>query len=470
MLYTQNQKILPPVQSHEFLPPVSRWTSLAGIFLIASIGAGIGLSSWIKYDVTVKASATVRPIGDTRLVQPNMEGTVKDILVKENQVVKQGDMIAFLETEQLQIKKSQVLGNIQQGNLQLGQIDAQVNSLDTQILAEQRVIERTVTVAESDLVRNQREYQERQINTQSELQAAEANLQKSHAGLQKAHADLNFAKLDRDRYEQLSQTGAVGRREYEQKKLIVDQSQAIVESEQKAVEIAKSKVDSAKAAVNPTKATVNIAKDRIAQETARGEANIAILRKERQALIQRRVDMENQLNQSRKEIQQIESQLRNSVIRATSDGIILKLNLRNAGQVVRLSEPIAEIVPQDAPLVIKAAIPTAEIKNVVANQKVQLRVNACPYPDYGTLNGVVKAISPDVITPQNNNSGETTPTSANSAPSYFEVTIQPESLKFGNSSHECRIQSGMDAQADIISRQETAIQFMLRKARLITDL
>lgn len=248
--------------------------------------------------------------------------------------------------------------------------------------------------------------------------------------------------------------------------MLVEQTQAILESEQEAVSIAEAKVASAKAASNPTDAPLAIAKDRIAQERARGEANIAILRKERQGLIQRRVEMQNQLNQSRKEIQQIDSQIRNGVVRATSDGVILKLNLRNPGQVVRLSEAIAEIVPQNAPLVIKAAIPTAEIKNITLQQRVQLRVNACPYPDYGTLNGVVKAISSDVITPQNNNSGGTNAT----ASSYFEVTIQPERLQFGNGMSQCRIQSGMDAQADIISRQETALQFMLRKARLITDL
>ncbi|OUL36974.1 hemolysin D [Nostoc sp. T09] len=468
MLYTHNQKILPEVQE-DFIPPVSAWTSLAGMFLVGTVGSAIGLSSWVKYNVTVKAAATVRPIGDIRLVQPKMEGTVKNILVKENQIVKQGDVIAYLDVEQLRIKKSQLLGNLQQGRLQLIQIDAQINSLDTQIIAEKRVIEKTVSSAQSDLARNQRDYEERQINSQSEFQAAAANLQKAYADLQKAYADLDFAKLDRDRYEQLASSGAIGRREYEEKKLIVEQIKSTIEGEKRSIDIAKAKVQSAKAAVNPTKATVVIAQERIAQETARGEATIATLEKEKQALMQHRIDMQNQFSQSVKEIQQIENQLKSSIIRATSDGIILKLNLRNPGQVVRISEPIAEIVPQDAPLVIKAVIPTAEIKNVAVGQKVQLRVDACAYPDYGTLKGVVNAISPDVITPQSNNTGAAIATTTPSA-SYFEVNIQPESIAFGNNNHQCHIQSGMDAKADIISKEETALQFMLRKARLITDL
>jgi HlyD family secretion protein len=132
--------------------------------------------------------------------------------------------------------------------------------------------------------------------------------------------------------------------------------------------------------------------------------------------------------------------------------------------VVNPSEAIAEIVPQNAPLVIKAMVPAAEIKKVAVGQTVQLRVDACPYPDYGTLKGVVRAVSPDAIAPQSNNTG-TIP-----SVSYFEATITPEHLSFGNQNRKCLIQPGMDAKADIISKEETALQFMLRRARLISDL
>ncbi|BAZ50655.1 hypothetical protein NIES4103_32720 [Nostoc sp. NIES-4103] len=470
MLYTYSTKLLPSEQNEEFLPPVSRWTSLAGIFLVVSLGAGISLSSWVKYNVTVKAAAVVRPTGEIRLVQPKIEGTVKSILVKENQLVKQGDVIARLDDEQLQIKKSQLQDNIQQIRLQILQIYAQIRDLNTQIIAEATVAERSVASAQADLARNQREYQERQITTSSELVAAQASLEKAEADLQKAQADLSFAEVDRDRYEQLAQVGAIGRREFEQKKLVVVQTKAILAAETKAVDIAKAKVQAAKASVNPTTATVAIAQERIAQETAKGEASLAILKKEKQALIQRRVEMQNQLGQSHKELLQVNNQLQDTILRASANGIILKLNLRNPGQVLRASEAIAEIAPNNAPLVIKAVIPTQEIKNVAVGQKVQLRIDACPYPDYGTLKGLVTAVSPDVIASKTNNPEIATPSSATSANSYFEATIQPEKIIFGNGDRQCHIQSGMEAKADIISKEETALQFMLRKARLITDL
>nr|WP_211176024.1 HlyD family efflux transporter periplasmic adaptor subunit [Brasilonema sp. UFV-L1] len=473
-MQTQNQKLLPSLQipsihSDGFLPPVSPWTSLAGVFLVGTVGAVFSLASSVKYNVTVKANANVRPAGDLRLVQPEIEGTVKQIFVKENQVVKQGDAIALLNDDQLQIKKSQIKGNIDQNKLQLIQMYAQIKSLDVQIIAEKRVIEQVVSSAKTELARSQREYQERQITTTSDSLTAIANLQKAEVELQKAKVDLDFAIVDRDRYEQLSRSGAIGRREFEQKKLAVEQTKLLLQGQQKAIDTAKAKVKSAQAALNPSDATVSMAKKRVEQEIARGEATIATLLKEKEALIQRRAEIENQINQSRKDIQQLDTQLKSSIICATSDGTILKLNVYNPGQVVRTSEAIAQIVPLNAPLVIKAAIPPAEIKKVAVAQSVQLRLDSCPYPDYGTLKGTVSSISPDAIT-SGSNSGTLTTSSSTVGASYFEVTVKPETLTFGRGEYKCHLQAGMAATADIISKEETALQYLLRKARLTTDL
>ena len=86
MTYTHNQEFNSVFETDNSLPPISRWTSLAGLFLIGTVITSIYLSSWVKYNVTVKAAAIVRPIGETRVVQSPIEGTVKSIKVKENQM------------------------------------------------------------------------------------------------------------------------------------------------------------------------------------------------------------------------------------------------------------------------------------------------------------------------------------------------------------------------------------------------
>jgi multidrug efflux pump subunit AcrA (membrane-fusion protein) len=104
-----------------------------------------------------------------------------------------------------------------------------------------------------------------------------------------------------------------------------------------------------------------------------------------------------------------------------------------------------------------------------------LRVSACPYTDYGTLKGVVSQISEDTIKPQNNGATATAAATASSQQegavgTFYEVTIQPEVLSLGKGKNQCQIQVGMEGRADIISKEETVLQFFLRKARLIPDL
>jgi HlyD family secretion protein len=460
MLYTHNSQVVSTVETDTVLPPVSSWLYFTGIFLVGTVTVGVVLSSWIKYNVTVKAAATVRPTGEVRVVQSQVEGTVKSIFVKENQLVKSGDKIAQIDNEELLIERSQVKDNIQQSHLQIIQIDAQINALGNQIAAENNLIANTVNAAKSDLSRNQREYQERQINTKSEWLATLASSQKSEADVRKAQADLEFAKVDRDRYQQLAKIGAIGRREFEQKQLVVKQLESVLQSERKSLEISKLKILSARVAVNPSIANVTIAQERVAQEIARGESSLATLNKEKQQLIERRIQLHSQIKQYQQAIKQLDHKLKNSIVVATSSGIILKQNLRNPGQVIRMSESIAEIVPANAKLVIKAKIPAGDINKVVVGKVAKLRINSCPYPDYGTLDGVVKSISPDVITNR-----EQTASSG-----YFEATIEPAQHVFGNQKQQCQLQPGMQAQADIITQEETALQFMLRKARLATDL
>jgi len=50
------------------------------------------------------------------------------------------------------------------------------------------------------------------------------------------------------------------------------------------------------------------------------------------------------------------------------------------------------------------------------------------------------------------------------------IAVKPEASTFGHGEHKCHIQAGMAETSNILYSSETALQFMLRKARLITDL
>lgn len=104
-----------------------------------------------------------------------IEEIVKNILLKENQVVKKRDAIAYIDSSQLPTKKSQLVGNIQK-NQQLAQLDAQILALDGQIAAENNRSARTFASAEADMNRTQRNYQDRKVIVTSDVQEAESNI------------------------------------------------------------------------------------------------------------------------------------------------------------------------------------------------------------------------------------------------------------------------------------------------------
>ncbi|MDZ8189991.1 MAG: HlyD family efflux transporter periplasmic adaptor subunit [Nostoc sp. ChiSLP02] len=452
MVSQPNSVLLPQAEEKDFLPPLGSWTSVGGAIALVTMTIAVGVASVTKYKVTVQAQATVRPAGELRLVQAATEGPVMRIFVKENQVVKTGDAIATIDDSRLQTKKSQLESSIGQIKLQLVQINAQIHDLDNQIVAETDRSNRAFAAAQAELSNRSRDYRDKQIITVSDAQEASANVKA-------ASAALKAAETKRNRYESVAKVGALSQDQFEEAQLAVRQ-------QEQALSATKAKLQSLQAALNPSNAEVAIAQERIAQEKATGTANIAALNKERNTLIGQQIETQKQLEHDRRELTQVNIELKETIISATADGVISKLNIRNPGQTLRPGEEIAQIVPTSAPLVIKAVVGTEDKSKLKPGQNVQMRVGACPYPDYGTLKGQVKTISPDAFFPQtNNNASTTTPKGA----AFYEVTIEPQSLSLGKGKKQCTIQMGMEGKADIISKQETVLQLFLRKARLIAD-
>lgn len=627
MLSDPNQNLLPIAKSDEFLPPLSAWNTLGGLFLVGTVAAAVTMAAIAEYPITVKVPATIRLTGEVKIVQAAVEGTIQRIEVRENQEVSQGSAIAILDDSQLQIQKVQVQNNLQNIQQQLAQMNAQIQAIDRQMMAETDRSTRTVASGQAELSRQQRDYKDRQANTLLEVEEAVANLRVVEQELGKAQSDLNVemanlslmeasldaslfqgsqyqlnftrdidsintlskqqleqiaqespvesaanvrkereqlsqmqselrsaradltgieralaaAQLKRDRHQNLLETGAISRQVFEEFQLLFDQQtqalaaqiariesyqtgmkqqeqviagaearlqnelaevqlmvkqqkQAVVAQkarvetqkqaiarEEQAVAAAQAKVQRARTALNPNDSQVAIARESIEGEQAIGLLRIAELTQQREALIQQKIDQDNQGKFLEQELAQIQRQIQQNVIQAPESGKILQLNLRNPGQVVRIGEEIAHISPIQAPLVVKAWVPSSEISQVETGQDVHLRIEACPHSEYGTLPGKVSAISPDTISVENNRSGG----NSQAANSSYEIMIEVQefyltqkSRRGANPSESSPVQSserddrrcllhpGMQARADIVSQTETFLNFVLRSSRI----
>jgi multidrug efflux pump subunit AcrA (membrane-fusion protein) len=398
--HTSNETFLPPIQENEFLPPLGYWTRLGGLGIVGIVAIAIPLASVIQFKQTVRGQASIRPDGELRLVQAATAGPIIDIVAKENQPVKQGDVIASIDRSHLETKQNQLQTSIQQAQLQIGQVEAQISA--QKILAMAEVEE-----------------------AQADLRAIEATFQ--------------TAQAKRDRYQPIAEQGALPLNELEEAQLTVEQ-------QAQAIEAAQARVQRARAAVE----------------------------REEKSLIQQKIELSKQLEQSTYELRQVGNDLRHTTVTATSDGIISQLNLRNPGQTVSAGQEIAQIVPSHAPLQIKAVISPDDIDKIETGQTAQMRVSACPYPDFGVLEGNVTNISQDTIKPSVNRLEEMNSAAPaagqNAIAPFYEVTIEPQSHELAQKNRRCSLQLGMEGQVDIVTREETVLRFLLRKARLLTDL
>lgn len=430
----QNLNFLPSLEPDDFIPPLDRLTSSGGLILFAFFGVAILLTSILKYKVTVKTAAVVRPLGEQRLVQTAIAGAIGSIKTRENEIVKAGEIIATLDDSQLQTKQIQLQEDIEQAIKQLKQSELQTNQIDRQIAASIEAKKSIVASGHANLTLSQRRYQEQQITTKAELQ--------------KAMAAAKLATEELTRYRGLAGTGAVSRLQ--------------ISIKEAALEEANAKVQQVRATLNPSIAEVTVAKEQITRERAEAEEKLAALDRDKENLIEKKITIEQKLDRARNELQQTKLDRQKAIVRAPINGIIQQLSLRNPNQFVSAGTIVARVAPNHSPLIVKTSIASEDIGKIEKGQTAQLRVFACPYTDYGTLIGQISAIAPDI----SNKQADKTADRENGT---YEVTIQPKYTSLIGSGGECKIQTGMGAIADIITNEETVLVFLLRKARLMTD-
>ncbi len=383
----------------------------------------------------VKAPARIRPNGELRIVQSAVAGKVKSIQVTSNQVLNKGDVIAYIDDSDLIIQKKQLQGSIEQGNILLARTDAQIAAVEQKIIAEKNKINSTIASAEAELSRQKRRYKDRKITTVAEVAEIEAV--------------LKLAQEEYNRYQELADTGAI--------------SWLKLKEKEAALETAVARLQKVKAALNPSTAEMEIAQKQIAQAKAIGKATLASLTADKEQLKQQKAEIANNLYRNQQELELLETKFQDTIIRSPIAGTIQQLHFRNSNQVVQEGDILAQIAPSNTPLEIKTWVAPEAISKLEVGQRALIKISACPYPDYGTLPGTVSAVSPD-------SSIESQDRGNNIATASYEVTIQPQSLSLSSGAKKCTIQAGMEGRAEIITQKETVLTFLLRKARLLTDL
>ena len=106
-------------------------------------------------------------------------------------------------------------------------------------------------------------------------------------------------------------------------------------------------------------------------------------------LMQGEVNMLEDINSDLQETEKLISQAK---VTAPYDGIVDKIYIEKENITVYEDAPIISIIKKDSELEMKCYVKNSDIADIKINQKVDIKLDAYPYSDYGTVDGKVTFI------------------------------------------------------------------------------
>ena len=135
------------------------------------------------------------------------------------------------------------------------------------------------------------------------------------------------------------------------------------------------------------------------------------------------------------------------VVAAPASGEVIDLKFTSPGAVVRPGEPIAEIVPEDARLMVEAHIRPEDVNHVHLEQRARIKFTAFKYRSTSMVTGRVTYVSGDRLTDR-----------ATNLP-YYSVLIVADAAALAEAG-ELKLQAGMPAEVYIEGSTQTPLQYL----------
>ena len=312
-------------------------------------------------------------------------GRIGKVLVKDNEAVKAGQILAKIEAADYQAAVDEAKGALAlaEGEARSAGVDVPRTSED--VASGNSSANAQLSGAEADLMRAQSTYEQSQT---ADLAYAQANVEKSRANAQLAKADL-------ERYTPLLQKGEISKQQFDAAKANADATaSALVADEQRYaqakrnVDVAKAQLDAAKARVEGAHAGVASARadvKRVAMRSADAQAKLA------------------KVDQARASLQAALLNLGYCDIVAPIDGVVTHKQLE-AGQIVQQGQGLMTIVPlQD--VWVTANFKETQLRNMKPGQKAYLKVDTYgkTFPGHvdsiaGATGAVVSLLPPENAT------------------------------------------------------------------------
>ncbi|WP_223281601.1 HlyD family type I secretion periplasmic adaptor subunit [Xenorhabdus griffiniae] len=140
--------------------------------------------------------------------------------------------------------------------------------------------------------------------------------------------------------------------------------------------------------------------------------------------------------------------LRSYTLRASVDGVVQQLAIHTLGGVVQSAQQLMVIVPDDTLFEAEVMVLNKDVGFVHAGQSVEIKVDAFPYTRYGTVRGKVAHISKDAVKDEQ-------------LGLVFPARVRMERTSIAVDESEVPLQAGMSVTAEIRTGDRRVIDYLI---------
>lgn len=407
--------------------------------------AAIGWASWAQIDQVTVGQGKVIPSSQIQVVQNLEGGLVKEILVKEGQLVKKGQQLLLIDDTRFRSdyrEREQQVANLTASVLQLS---ASINSvavnrdfniqdweksvvLDYGKLTFPPVLEET----QPQLTQRQKaEYREDLDNLRNQLSVIDQQVEQKQQDLVEIEARVRnlrqsyqYAKKELDITQPLADEGVVPRIELLKLQRQVNDTRREMTSSELKIPVIKSAI----------------------KESMLNRIDVALkFRSEQQEKLNNAQDQLSALVES---AVGLEDRVNRTVVVSPVTGKIKTLNVNTVGGVIQPGMDIVEIVPTEDTLLVEAKIAPKDIAFLRPNLNAIVKFTAYDFTKYGGLVGELEHISADTTQDEEGNS-------------FYIVRVRTEKTSFGQDA-DLPIIPGMTTSVDIITGKRTVLEYLLK--------
>ena len=441
------------------LPSVAPWTKLITQVILVGVTVGAGWSIVARVDVVVTASGKLEPLSQSQVIQSRAGGVVTAVLVKEGQQVKQGQLL-------MQLSKTSLYNQLQQLLLQRDRLVKEIAVLRTaregkpmETLGRSmagvppellnQVQTRLLLVAQlsgnpSNLSPEQRqrydlfERQLRERQSISSLQDSDSQAKISETESQRAQTEFQLQTEQEllARLKPLADQGAISRVNLLQRKVGVSELQS--QRAQTLLKRQQLEIGRVQTQVEDGKQLTDIMQD-LQRQLGELDAKFDTTIKDSQRLL---IEVNGKLSQ-------VQLDLKAQDLRAPADGVIFELGPKLPGVVSQPGQTLLQVVPNES-LTAQVRVANADIANIRVGMPVDVRIDAYPFTEFGSVKGVVSKVGSEAI-----KLSEQAP-----VPTVFPIEVHLDRQFLERRSERFTLTPGMSIAALVKVRQRAPISYV----------